>query len=255
MIKRNPIGRLTAILSCSLLAFAQTPAASDEVTDYYKGRQITIIVNSGSGGLNALYARTLGDRMGKHIPGKPKMIFQFMPGSGGMKGLNYCYNVAPKTGLTLCQVLNSLGLAQLLRPSGVKYDAGQFNYIGNTGDQNGSIAVWHTVPAKTLMDLRNVEVPFAATGRGSESFYDPTLLNSVFGTKMKIVMGYKGGGQLDLAMEQQETTGRAGPVISYLVRKPHWIKEGKVQILLQVGLKKIPGFEHIPLMLDLARND
>jgi tripartite-type tricarboxylate transporter receptor subunit TctC len=255
MTKHISTGRLAAALCCAFMAFVQTQASADEIADFYKDKHITIIVNSGSGGLNALYGRTLGGRIGKHIPGKPKILMQFMPGSGGLKGVNYCYNIAPKDGATLCQVLNSLGLAQLLRPKGVKYDAGKFNFIGNTGDQNGSIAVWHTVPAKTLMDLRNVEVPFAATGRGSESFYDPTLLNALFGTKMKVVMGYKGGGQLDMAMEQQETTGRAGPVISYMVRKPHWLKEGKLRILLQVGLKKIPGYEHIPLMLELARNE
>ncbi|MHA1108178.1 MAG: hypothetical protein ACTSQV_03575, partial [Alphaproteobacteria bacterium] len=126
---------------------------------------------------------------------------------------------------------------------------------GNTGDQNGSIAVWHTVPAKKLMDLRNVEVPFAGTGKGSESFYDPTLLNSIFGTKIKMVMGYKGGGQLDMALAQKEVLGRAGPVISFMVRKPHWLKEGKIRILAQVGLKKIPGYEKVPLMLEFARND
>lgn len=255
MTKQHSTGCVVALALGAFTAFAQTQVSADAVADYYKGKNITIIVNSGSGGLNALYGRTLGDRIGKHIPGKPRILMQFMPGSGGLKGLNYCYNVAPQNGATMCQLLNSLALAQLLRPKGVKYDAAKFNFIGNTGDQNGSIAVWHTVPAKTLMDLRNVVVPFAATGRGSESFYDPTLLNAMFGTKMKIVMGYKGGGQLDMAMEQQETTGRAGPVISYMVRKPHWLKEGKIRILLQTGLKKIPGYEHVPLMLDLARND
>ena len=255
MTKHLSLKRLIAVAACASAAFVQAPARADAVADFYDGKQITILVVSGSGGMNALYARTLGDRMGKHVPGKPKFIYQYMPGGGGLKGTNYCYSVAPKTGTTLCQVLNPIGLLQILRPKGVKFDAGKFNYIGNTGDQNGSFAVWHTVPAKKLMDLRNVVVPFAGTGKGSESYYDPTLLNSMFGTKIKLVMGYKGGGQLDLAMAQQETLGRAGPVISFIVRKPHWIKEGKIRILAQVGLKKIPGFENVPLLLEFARND
>ncbi len=250
----NSTSRMIAVASCVFMASAQAPASADAVADFYKGKQITIIVVSGSGGLNALYARTLGDRMGRHVPGKPKFIYQYMPGSGGMKGANYCYNIAPKTGTTLCQALNPLGPVQLPRPKGAKYAAAKFNFIGNTGDQNGSIAVWHTVPAKKLMDLRNVEVPFSGTGKGSESYYDPTLLNNMFGTKIKMVMGYKGGGQLDMALAQQETLGRAGPVISFMVRKPHWLKEGKIRVLAQVGLKKIPGYEHIPLLLDFARN-
>ncbi|MEE8334209.1 MAG: hypothetical protein V3R85_10200 [Alphaproteobacteria bacterium] len=244
-----------AAATAALTLAASAPAQADAVADFYKGKQITILVVSGSGGLNALYGRTLGDRMGKHIPGQPKFVYQYMPGGGGLKGTNYCYNIARKDGTMLCQVLNPLGLMQVLRPKGVKYDASKFSFIGNTGDQNGSFAVWHTVKAKKLMDLRNVEVPFAGTGKGSESYYDPTLLNSMFGTKIKIVMGYKGGGQLDMALAQQETLGRAGPVISFMVRKPHWLKEGKVRILAQVGLKKIPGYEHIPLLLEFARND
>jgi len=244
-----------AAATAAIALFASAPASADAVADFYKGKQITILVVSGSGGLNALYARTLGDRMGKHIPGQPKFIYRYMPGGGGMKGANYCYNIAPKDGTMVCQVLNPIGLLQVLRPKGVKYDANKFTFIGNTGDQNGSFAVWHTVPAKKLMDLRNVEVPFAGTGKGSESYYDATLLNSMFGTKIKIVLGYKGGGQLDMAMAQHETLGRAGPVISFMVRKPHWLSEGKIRILAQVGLKKIPGYEKIPLLLEFARND
>jgi tripartite-type tricarboxylate transporter receptor subunit TctC len=255
MIGQRILSRAALMVASAALLLAAAPVSADSVADFYEGKQIRVIVVSGSGGLNALYARTLGDRMGKHVPGKPNFIYQYMPGSGGMKGANYCYNIAPKDGTTLCQVLNPIALVQLLRPKGVKYDAAKFNFIGNTGDQNGSFAVWHTVPAKKLMDLRNVEVPFSGTGKGSESYYDPTLLNSLFGTKIKMVMGYKGGGQLDMALAQQETLGRAGPVISFMVRKPHWLKEGKIRILAQVGLKKIPGYEHIPLFLDFARND
>lgn len=237
-------------------ALAMTsPARADTVADVYKDRQITFLVVSGSGGLNALYARTLGDRFGKHVPGQPKVIYQFMPGGGGLKGANYCYQIAPKDGSVLCQVLNPLGLMQLLRPKGVKYDAGKFQYIGNTGDQNGSFAVWHTVPAKTLLDLRNVEVPFAGTGKGSESYYDPAIVNSLFGTKIKLVMGYKGGGALDMSMERLETLGRAGPLISWHVRRAQWLKEGKIRLLAQVGLKKVPAYKDVPLLVEFARND
>lgn len=247
--------RMAAFAACASTMVATAPASAVPVAEFYDGKQITFLVVSGSGGMNGLYARTLGDRMGKYVPGKPKFIYQYMPGGGGLKGTNYLYNVAPRNGTMLGQVLNPHPLMQILRPEGVKYDAARFQYIGNTGDQNGSIAVWHTVPAKTLMDLKNVEVNFAGTGKGSESYYDPTLLNSLFGTRIKMVMGYKGGGQLDLAMEQQETLGRAGPLISWMVRKPHWLKDGKIRLLAQVGLKKVPGYEDVPLLLEFARNE
>ena len=109
---------IPAIMAVTMTAFA-VPASADAVANFYKGRAVTIVVPSGSGGLNALYARTVGDRMGKHIPGKPTVIYQYMPGGGGLKGTNFCYTVAPKDGSMLCEPLNPLALVQMLRPKGV----------------------------------------------------------------------------------------------------------------------------------------
>ena len=250
----KPITRLSLAGAAALAAAAfVAPAQADAVADFYKGRAVTILVPSGSGGLNALYARTVGDRLGKHIPGNPKIIYQYMPGGGGVKGTNYCYNVAPKNGSYICEPLNPLGLAQLLRPKGIKYDANKFHYIGNASMQNGSFAVWHTVKIKTLMDARNAEVIFAGTGKGSESYYDPAIVNNLFGTRFKVVMGFKGGGSLDLSLERGETFGRAGPLLSWSVRKPHWLKSGKIRILAQVGVKRMPGYENVPLLTEFAK--
>ncbi len=248
------LGALSAV-SLVGLTVAATPAVADAVADFYRGRTVTVLVPSGSGGLNALYARTVGDRLGAHIPGKPKIIYQYMPGGGGIKGTNYCYKIAPKDGSMLCEPLNPLALAQLLRPKGVKYDAGKFNYIGNASNQNGSFAVWHTVKANSLMDAKKTEIIFAGTGKGSESYYDPAIVNNLFGTKFKMVMGYKGGGALDLSLERGETVGRAGPLLSWVVRKSHWLKSGKIRILAQVGLKRMPDFKNVPLLTDFANND
>ncbi len=244
-----------AVIVGVMAAASAVPAGADPVADYYRGRALTILVPSGAGGLNALYARTVGDRWGKHIPGNPKVVYRYMPGGGGIKGTNYCYNAAPRDGSMICEPLNPLALAQLLRPRGIKYDAGKFRYIGNASDMNGSFAVWHTVPIKSLMDARNTEVIFAGTGKGSESYYDPAVVNSLFGTKFKIVMGFKGGGALDLSLERGETFGRAGPLLSWTVRKPHWLKSGQIRILAQVGLKRMPDFPDVPLLTEFARND
>ena len=112
MIGQRILSRAALMVASAALLLAAAPVSADSVADFYEGKQIRVIVVSGSGGLNALYARTLGDRMGKHVPGKPNFIYQYMPGSGGMKGANYCYNIAPKDGTTLCQVLNPIALAR-----------------------------------------------------------------------------------------------------------------------------------------------
>lgn len=250
--------RFSLSVTAALAAFSTglaAPANADAVADFYKGRTLTVLVVSGSGGLNALYARTVGDRLGKHIPGNPKVIYQYMPGGGGLKGTNYCYTAAPKDGSVICEPLNPFPLMQMLRPKGVKYDAAKFNYIGNASDMNGSFAVLGTSPVKKLMDAKNHQVIYSGTGKGSESYYDPTIVNSLFGTKFKLVMGYKGGGALDLSLERGESQGRAGPLLSWVVRKSDWLKSGKIRILAQVGVRKFKGFEDVPLLTDFARND
>ncbi len=252
---RTMQGAAVIAIAALTATLAAVSAGAASVSDFYEGHALTILVPSGAGGLNALYARTVGDRWGKHIPGIPKVIYQYMPGGGGIKGTNYCYNAAPKDGSMVCEPFNPLALAQLLRPEGIKYDAGKFHYLGNASDMNGSFAVWHTVPVKSLMDARKTEVVFIGTDKGSESYYDPAIVNSLFGTKFKIVMGFKGGGALELSLGSGEMLGHAGPLLSWTVRKPHWLKSGRIRFLAQVGLERMPDFPDVPLLTEFARDD
>jgi tripartite-type tricarboxylate transporter receptor subunit TctC len=255
-MKRSRLFFASAAIAAGLsVCIAAGPASADAVADFYKGRTVTVVVPSGEGGMTALYARTVGDRLVGHIPGRPRVIYQYMPGGGGLKGANYCYNLAARDGTVICEPVNAFVLLQVLLPKGIKYDAGKFGYVGSAADSNGSFVVWHTVKAKTLLDVRNEEIPLAGTGKGSESYYDPALVNALFGTRFKMVMGYKGGGALDLSMERQETLGRAGPLLSWPVRKQRWIDEGKIRFLAQVGLRKAAGFEKVPLLEEFARSD
>ncbi len=107
------------------------------------------------------------------------------------------------------------------------------------------------------MDARDTEVIFAGTGtgKGSESYHDPSIVDSLFGTRFKVVMEFKGGGALDLSLERGETFGRAGPWLSWTVRKPHWLKSGQIKILAQVGLRRMPDFADVPLLTEFARDD
>ncbi len=235
------------------LTFAPN-AYGDAVADFYKGKDVKIIVSSGSGGTNALYGRTIGKYIGRHIPGKPNVVMQYMGGGGGIKGANYCYNVAPKNGTVLCHLQMSLPQAQLLGSKGVKFDVTKFSYLGRTASANSGIFVWHTLPVKTLMDVRKHEVRVGASGRGSETYTDPTIINSVLGTKFKVITGYKGGGEIDLALERGEVTGDAGPVMSVFVRKQHWLKDNLIRFIVQSGSQRHPKLTHVPLLTEFARN-
>ncbi|MPY69740.1 MAG: hypothetical protein GEU92_06615 [Alphaproteobacteria bacterium] len=244
----------TAVLAALAGVVAAPAAQADAVADFYGGKQVTVIVNAGTGGLNGLYARTVADRMGEHLPGKPKLIVQAMPGSGGIKGANYCYNVAPKDGSVLCHLLMATPHAQVLGTKGVKFDAAKFTWLGRTATANSGLYVWHTEKPQTLQDAKKFEVILGATGKGSESYMDPTIINAVMGTKFKMILGYRGGGDLDLALERLEIKGQSGPLISVLTRKPHWLAEKKVRYLFQSGSTPHPKLSNVPLLTSLAEN-
>lgn len=250
-------GRYKTAISGLVLAVAvpALPAWSDTVAEFYDGRQVTVIVNSGSGGSNALYARTLGQFLGRHIPGQPTVVMQFMPGAGGTKGANFCYNVAPKDGTTLCHLLHSLVQAEQFRAVGVRYESDRFSWIGRTATVAGSILVWHTVPVKSLLDAREQEVLLGATGKSSENYTDPTMINHVLGTRLKPILGYAGGGELYLAMERGETHGMGGPLLSVVTGRPDWVEQGKIRFLVQIASQKHPMLPDVPLLESFAETE
>jgi len=248
--------RGSPLLAIVASAAAIAPGAlADPVAEFYQGRQITVILNQADGGVNGLYARTVADRMSAHVPGNPKLIIQGMPGAGGTKGANYCYNVAPKDGSTLCHLLMATPHAQMLGTTGVRYDSAKFTWIGRTASANSGLYVWHTEKPQTLMDAREHEVVLGATGKASETYTDPTILNAVLGTKFKVILGYPGGSALDLAVERQEVRGQSGPLIAVITRKPQWLEKKQVRYLFQSGTTPHPLLKEVPLLTSFARND
>ncbi|MDH3288585.1 MAG: tripartite tricarboxylate transporter substrate-binding protein [Betaproteobacteria bacterium] len=254
-MKRSSAGLVLSVAGMAAVLALAPPARGDSVADFYKGKDVTLIVGSGSGGTNALYGRTLAAHLGRHIPGKPNVIAQFMPGGGGIKAANYFYTVAPKDGTVLLHPQSSHPQAQVLGSPGVKFDVTKYFYLGRTASQNSGIFVWHTVAAKTLMDVRTHEVIIGASGRGSETYQDPTIINSVLGTKFKVITGYKGGGEMDLALERGETTGDAGPILSVFVRQQHWLQKNLIRFLVQTGSERHFRLPDVPLLTEFARND
>jgi tripartite-type tricarboxylate transporter receptor subunit TctC len=254
-MKRSSVVSAVSILGMAIALAYGAHARADAVANFYKGKDVTVIVGSGAGGTNALYGRTIAAHLGRHIPGNPNVVAQFMPGGGGVKAANYFYNVAPKDGTVLFHPQSAHPQTQVLGSKGIKFDVRKYSYLGRTASQNSGIFVWHTVPAKTLMDVRTHEVIIGASGRGSETYQDPTIINSVLGTKFKVITGYKGGGEMDLALERGETTGDAGPILSVFVRKQHWLQKNLIRFLVQTGAERHPRLPDVPLLTELARND
>lgn len=248
------IKAITATASVALAAFLTAPVHAAGVADFYKDRTVTIMVGFGAGGGYALYARTLGQHMGRHIPGKPNIVLQFMTGAGGNKAANYFYTVAPRNGAILAHLSNSVALQQVLRPKRIRYDASKLNYLGRMVSMRSSLIVWHTAPVTNLVDFKKTQLIFGATGRAGQDYMNPTLMKNVLGYNVKVVTGYKGSRAINLAMEKGEVHAMANSWGSVKARLGQWLDKKQIVPLAMIGLTPSPDRPDIPLVLDMAKN-
>ncbi len=243
---------LRAGLAMACMA-ASAPAFADAVEDFYRGKQMQFIIRTTPGGDYDSYSRLIARHMGKYIPGKPNITPVNMPGGGGIVAANHVGQVAPKDGTILTMVSQGLPVDQALgmNPS-LRVDLRQFHWIGNVVNANQLLVVWHTSKTKSLEDAKKRVTQIGATGAGSASVQMPAFMNNVLGTKFKIVTGYPGGQDVDLAMEREEVEGRGtNTYTGYMASKPRYIPEKLIIPLVQVGAAKEPALPDVPLLLDL----
>jgi tripartite-type tricarboxylate transporter receptor subunit TctC len=246
---RTNSARLAAL---ALLVTTTVPAAADSVADFYRGRTINYYLATTPGGSWDVYLRVLIGHWARHIPGHPTITLQYQPGGGGVKTLEYMYAVAPKDGSAIATPLPTSLLYSALNPTTVSYQARRFQWIGNMARTQDVISVWHAVPVKTIDDARKSEISMGVTGVGSNTFFDVAMANRLLGTRFKMVQGYRGSVELDLAMERRETDGRANTWDGWAAAKPDWLARKLVVHLVQIGLSKLPEIGDVPLFIDLV---
>lgn len=236
----------------ALLMLAAAPLRADPVADFYAGKQIQFIVRTTPGGDYDQLSRLLARFMGKYIPGHPGFVVSNMPGGGGIVAANYLAQIAPHDGTVIEIVSQGLAADQALHISApLKADLRTFNWIANVVYSNQLLVVWHTSPTKTLEEAKQRETLIGTTGAGSASVQYPAFYNNVLGTKFRIVFGYPGGKEIDLAMERGEVEGRGtNPYAGYMASEPDWIPDKKIIPLIQVGQEKEPALSDVPLLLD-----
>jgi tripartite-type tricarboxylate transporter receptor subunit TctC len=245
-----------AALVAGVLAGAVPPADAASAADFYKGKRLKFLIGFGTGGGYNLYSRHVARHMGRHLPGKPKFIAQNMSGAGSIRLTNYLYNKAPRDGTVIGMVAQAIPLAQLLNYKGVKFDIQKFNWIGNATVSTGVSTAWHKTPFKTFEDTKKQEMILPATGGRSTSTIVPRVMNAILGTKFKIIQGFQGAGQMNLAMERGEVHGRGSNTLaSWAATTPDWVRDKKIVFLVQYGPKKDPRIPNVPLLQDLATND
>jgi hypothetical protein len=240
-----------ALLSL-MFAWPAAPLAADPVADFYKGKQMQFIIRTPPGGDYDSYSRLLARHMGRHIPGSPSISPINMPGGGGIIAANHVGQVAPKDGTVLTMVSQGLPIDQALQlnPS-LRVDMRNFNWVGNLVNANQLLVVWHTSGVKTLAQAKTTETLIGSTGAGSVSVQLPAFYNNVLGTKFKIILGYQGGQEVDLAMERGEVDGRGtNTYTGYQTSKPQYLSNKLIIPLIQVGLEREPELPDTPLLLD-----
>jgi tripartite-type tricarboxylate transporter receptor subunit TctC len=238
-----------------LLGAPAQPQAQTSVAEFYKGRQIQLVIGYSPGATYDLYARLVARRLGDHIPGHPAVVPVNMPGAGSRTAAMYVYSVALEDGTVLGSGDQSLAVEQAMGDPTLKLDAEKFQYIGNPIADNNTTVTWSTTGIKRIEDAKTNVVTVGATG-GSTSSQFPRAMNALLGTKFKIIYGYPGASDINLAMERGEVQGKGSDSwAAWKATRPEWLTGHKINILVQIGLEKEPDLPDVPLLMDLAGND
>ena len=244
---------LRACLASAILLAAASPLRAQDgaITG-----QVTIYAAGTAGGGVDLFGRLLGRHIGAHIDGKPNVVVQVMPGAGGIRAANYMVQTAPRDGTAMAIFAGGPILEPLVGDRNPGYDMSQFTWIGAISKDVSLCIVRRESKVKTIEDARHEQVVVAGTGAGSETDTFPVVLNELLGTKFKVVTGYLGSQQTILAIESGEVDGRCGWSLSSLKStKPDWLRDKRINVLLQMGLRKSADLPDVPLVLDLAKSD
>jgi len=245
----------TAASVLALVAMAMNSAQADPVADFYRGKQLNLVVGTSPGNDYDFRGRLIARHMGRHIPGEPVIVPQNMPGAGGIKAANWLAGIAPRDGTTLHMIMTNMMAAEAVGTHGVQFDTRKFVWIGNTTSTPNVTNSWYTSGVTSIEQTKTRELVLGAPA-GTAGVIYPTVMNALVGTKLKIVTGYPGGNEVNLAMERGEVQGRgSNSWASWKSTKPEWIAQRRIIILVQVGLKRDPDLPDVPLLLELAAND
>jgi tripartite-type tricarboxylate transporter receptor subunit TctC len=238
-----------------VLAALPAPAGAQSVEDFYKGRTITLAIGFDTGGGYDIYGRLLSRHMGRHIPGRPNIVVQNMPGAGSLRAAQHIYSLAPKDGTAMGTFGRQMGIAPLLGTA-AQFDGTKFTWIGSITNEVSTCVSWHTAEVKTWNDMLEKQITFGGDGPGADPDVFALLYRNVFDAKIKLVSGYHGTTPIILAMERGEVEGLCGYSWSTIKSKHQpWLRDKKINILVQAALKKEDDIPDVPLVLDMAKTE
>jgi tripartite-type tricarboxylate transporter receptor subunit TctC len=242
---------LSMVVAVTVLA---VPAHADAVSDFYGKKEITVVVGTSSGGSYDTSARVTARHIGQYVPGKPTVIVQNRPGASSRVASNWLYNAGPRDGSVIGAFSQTLAMSQALGQRGIKYDAARFNWIGTPIQPISVMVGWKASGVRSLLDAREREFVVGATSATGANYIYPALANHLFGLKLKIIIGYRGANEVDLALERGEIAIRgSGTWDDVRADRAHWLTGDKIVILIQNSLKKHPDLPDVPRFVDLAK--
>jgi tripartite-type tricarboxylate transporter receptor subunit TctC len=234
---------------------AAASAAADPIEDFYRNKQIRMIVRAAPGGNYDIYSRVLARHMTRFIPGHPLIVPVNMPGGGGLVALNHVANAAAKDGTVLTMITQTFPMDQALGlEKNLKVDLRTLHWIGAMSNTNELLFTAKNSPTRTLEDAKRRETVVAATGIGSIMTQLAAVYNNVLGTKFKVIYGYPSGPDMTLAMDRGEVEGRSTSNPQVLAPTAAEVLS-KYNFIIQAGTRQIPQYESVPLLRELARND
>ena len=237
----RPRALLAGVATTLAALFAFSPQPRADVADFYRGKQMRIVVGSDVGGGYDGYARLVAAHLGRFIPGNPSFIVQNMPGVGSVIAVNHITNVAAKDGTVIGAVNPGAATAPLFHPEQVRFDPRRFNWLGAPIAITYTVVVWHTAPVQSFDQLFNTELVVVSAGGASRAL--PQLANGILGTRFKIVQGYKGSSVAMLAIERGEAQGNGGDALNNL-KAVHGdlLRDKLIRIIASYGLRGIRSF-------------
>jgi tripartite-type tricarboxylate transporter receptor subunit TctC len=242
------------LMALTGISLAGVPVRADPVADFYHGRTVNLTIGTSTGNDYDFRARLLARHLGRHIPGEPTIIPQNMPGVGGVKAANYLASIAPRDGSALHMIMSNMMSSQAIGAQGVQFDTRRFFWIGNTTSTPNVTVSWHTSGVTSIDQVKTKQLIVGAPG-GTAGVIYVTAMNGLIGTKFKLVTGYPGGNEVNLAMERGEIDGRASNSwAAWKSTHPDWIADKKIIALVQIGLKRAPDLADVPLLFELAGN-
>jgi tripartite-type tricarboxylate transporter receptor subunit TctC len=241
--------------ACTLLLASQAPALADPVADFYRGKTISLYVGFPPGGGYDLYARVFAPHFSRHIPGNPSIVIKSMLGGSGIRAAGYMTSITPQDGTSLGMFLDALTLGKVLGGQG-DFDPVKLVWIGRIVSTATVSVVWHTSPVQSIEEAKHKEILMAGTVPSNTSNFIPAALNDLIGTKIKVIMGFRGSPDQALAMLRGEVNSIGGMSWEAIqTNHKEWLTEKKIRILYAQGARRIKELPNDPGLLDFATDE